>query len=525
MPPKPSIDDLKRVSVAGGRRIGAIFATFGLTIIGAIVLIFLPIWLWYWWRIEPGAREVAVLIRKTGSDLPSGDVLALQPGQKGIQLNVLTAGRYFYNPYTWDWKIVPITEIPAGRLGVKIRLYGKEPAPGQILADAESKGILAEILKPGTHLVNPYAYQVQTFDATTITPGCVGVQTSLLGRDTLTGVMPEEQNGSFTVGDDMKGVLTKVLDPGTYYLNPYQVTVVEVNLQSQRFELGGDDAISFLTMDGFTVIVEGTIEFSIQRDHAALLTHQVGEMDDILKKIILPRARGFSRIEGSKSPAISYIVGETRQQFQDRLEVDLRDKCKSWGIEIKSVLIRNISPPDAIASVIRDREVAVQNAKKFEQQIESARSQAELTKQEMLAQQNKEKVQAETMRIRATILAAQEQAVQKTAAERELEVARIENEAASSLAEAIRLKAQADQEVVRLRNVAEAGVIQEQMKAFKTGHALARYVLYLKLGPRIASILSTDQADGLGGLFLPFLSPPPAPPRAPPAAPKKEVTP
>jgi len=34
---------------------------------------------------------------------------------------------------------------------------------------------------------------------------------------------------------------------------------------------------------------------------------------------------------------------------------------------------------------------------------------------------------------------------------------------------------------------------------------LARHRLYERLGPRIASILSTDQEKGLGGLFLPYL--------------------
>jgi regulator of protease activity HflC (stomatin/prohibitin superfamily) len=231
-------------------------------------------------------------------------------------------------------------------------------------------------------------------------------------------------------------VVKEVLDPGTYYLNPYLVNVVEVNLQSQRFALSGEDAITFLTMDGFTVNVEGTIEFGLDRSSAALITHRIGDMEDLLQKIILPRARGFSRIEGSKQPAINFIVGETRQQFQDSLETHLRDKCKDWGVSIKSVLIRNISPPDQIASVIRDREVAVQNARMFEQQIAQAKSKAELVRQEMLAIQNKEKVEQDTARIRAVIKAEQELAVQVTAAKRELDVAKLESEAATFQAQA-----------------------------------------------------------------------------------------
>jgi regulator of protease activity HflC (stomatin/prohibitin superfamily) len=237
------------------------------------------------------------------------------------------------------------------------------------------------------------------------------------------------------------------------------------------------------------------------RDQAARLTHQVGDMEDILKKIVLPKARGFSRIEGSKNPAKNYIAGTTRQKFQDNLEAHLIAQCKPWGVDVKSVLIRNITPPDAIASIIREREVAVQDAVKYGQQIEQAKSEAELVKQEMLAVQNKEKVEADTLRIRAVIAAEQEREVKLTRANRDLEVAKLENAAAKAQAEAKLLQAGAEAGVIRMRNEAEAGVIASQVQAFGTGPDLARYAFYGKIGPQIRSILSGDQAGSLGGLF------------------------
>ena len=242
-------------------------------------------------------------------------------------------GRYFRNPYHWGWEITRITDIPAGRLGVRTRLYGRDLPPGRIVADEDTKGILPEVLRPGKYRINPYAYAVELFDAISIRPGSVGVVTSLVGKDVLSDELPPEARNLFLVGPGMKGVVPEVLDPGTYYLNPYLVNVAEVNLQSQRFEMSGDDAITFLTLDGFTVRVEGTIEFAISRDKAALITHRVGDMEDVLKKIILPRARGFSRIEGSKHPAINFIIGETRQQFQDNLETHLRQQARGVGGE------------------------------------------------------------------------------------------------------------------------------------------------------------------------------------------------
>ncbi len=497
MPPSPPKE---------GRRIFSPWTSASRGVLVLICLVaLLPLWFWFFCRIEPGPGEMAVLIHKTGKDLPSGEILATQPDQKGIRLEVLPEGRYFRNPYSWGWEIKPITDIPAGKVCVQTRLFGKDLPPGKIIAEEGSKGIMAEVLRPGKYRINPYAYHVRAFDAINIRAGSVGVVDSQIGLDALNDNLPADQRNQFLVARGMKGVLPEVLDPGTYYLNPYLYTVAEVNLQSQRFELSGEDAITFLTMDGFTVNVEGTIEFAINRDMAALLTHRVGDMDDIVRKVIMPRARGFSRLEGSKNPAINYIGGETRQKFQDSLDVHLRERCLEWGVTIKSVLIRNIIVPEEIASIIRDREVAVQNAKKFEQQIAQARSKAELTRQEMLAEQNREKVTAETARIRAVIAAKQEQEVRTIAAKKDFEVAKLENETASFQVQAILLKAEAERDVIRLSNKAQADVFAAQAMAFGTGLNYARYVFYQRVGPRIRNVISSDESDGWGALFHPLM--------------------
>lgn len=472
-------------------------------IFGLIILI--PLWIWFFWRIEPRAGEIAVLIRKTGKPLASGRIIARDRDEKGIRLEVLPEGRYFYSPYTWTWRIHRITDIPAGRFGVQIRLFGDELHPGNIIAGPDEKGILEEVLMPGRHRINPYGYEVRVFDAITIPPGYVGVVTRLTGRDVLEGPNPEKVN-TFLVSTEDKGVQGDVLEPGTYYLNPYIYMVNIVNLKSQRFELSGEDAISFLSQDGFTITVEGTIEWAVKKESSPLITTEVGDMEDILNKVILPRARGFSRIEGSKKPAIEYIMGETRQQFQDKLTQHLTNICAERGIEIRSVLIRNIIPPQEIASVIRERQIAVQDRKKYEQQIEEARSRAELAKQEELAVQNREKVEQETKKIRAVIDAQQRQAVALTDANKNLEVARLENEAADFQAQARIAKGEAQRDVVKFKMDAEANALGEKAKAFDGGMSLARYMFLKTVGPRIKYIFTDDEGP-FGSIFEDFNQP------------------
>lgn len=529
MPPDLPSSPRRVPPLPGMKGVGCAGFAF-LVVAAACVLI--PAWVWLAWRIEPGPGEIAILIRKTGADLPSGEIIASQEGQKGIQLApVLGEGRYFRNPFVWDWEYSKMTDIPAGKLGVQTRLFGKALPPGRIIADDEqTKGVLREVLGPGKYRINPYAYSVEPYDAVQIRPGSIGVITQLEGSDSLnTANLPADKRNGFLVGEGMKGVIPAILEPGTKYLNPFLVNVVEVNLQSQRFELGGADAINFLTMDGFEVVVEGTLEFAIERSKAAILTHRVGDLDDVLKKVILPRARGFSRLEGSKQPATNFIVGETRQKFQNELENHLRETCEPWGVSVKSVLIRNIEVPEEIASVIREREVAVQDAIKFGQQIEQARSEAELERQETLALQKKELVDAETTQIRAVIAAMQEQSVRLTTATQELEVAKIDLEAAAFTAEATLAKATAERDVIRLNNEAQAQVTASQVRAFGDGTTYARYLMFEKIAPQIGTILGHDGPDGIGAIFQAFMptaakpaaapahgSPPPRPPPSTP---------
>jgi regulator of protease activity HflC (stomatin/prohibitin superfamily) len=491
-------------------------------------LLFGAIWFWYWWRIEPGNGEFAVLIKKTGKNLPTERIIADSHEYKGVQLDVLPEGRFFRNPYTWDWKIIEATDIPAGKFGVLVRKHGKDLPGGKIIAPDEStKGIVREVFGTGKHRVNPYAYEVKLFDDIKIAPGHVGVVTALDGTDILTGgatATPAADKG-FLAPAGAKGVKSEVLKEGTHRLNPYLFAVSIINIQSQRFEFSGDEAIMFLTLDGFPVTVEGTLEYNLSVDRVAQLTHEVGDMDDIMQKLILPSARGFFRIEGSKKSATEFIVGESRQAFQDSLETYLRGVCTSWGISLNSVLIRDIQAPQEIAAIIRDRELAVQESKKFEQQIVQAQSQAELEKQKALAEQNRMKVTAETERIRLTITAEQGKVEKTIAAQTELDVAKVNLEATRADAEALLTLAEAERKVVEAQNKATADVLKQQVTVYKSETDYIRAKLYEKTAPNIQSILTTDANGDLFGLPVKVrgeLSPDkaaPAPKAAPPPTP------
>ena len=88
-----------------------------------------------------------------------------------MQKEVLTEGRYYYNPYAWTWQVVPQVEIPEGKLGVRIRMYGDDLPAGELIAWKENqKGIVPEVLRPGRYPINAWVAGSKTSRRGRITP-------------------------------------------------------------------------------------------------------------------------------------------------------------------------------------------------------------------------------------------------------------------------------------------------------------------------------------------------------------------
>ncbi len=120
-----------------------------------VALIAIPFFMYEECRIEVPNQFIAVLTHKVGKDLESGVILAPSEEYKGVQQEVLTEGRYYRNPYEWTWQVVPQVQIPEGKLGVRIRMYGEDLPAGELIAWKDGqKGIVPEVLNPGRYPIN-----------------------------------------------------------------------------------------------------------------------------------------------------------------------------------------------------------------------------------------------------------------------------------------------------------------------------------------------------------------------------------
>lgn len=520
---------LRVAAPAAPFRPGGPWLKLALAVLAGALLIGTPI-AYYSCLIEVPTGQQAVLISKSGLELtPEMEIAPSQkdggPLYKGVQADVLTEGRYFYNPVFWDWEIRDQFLVPQGKIGVRVALAGDELPAGQVLAEPGQKGILRDVLEPGRYPYNWYAEAIELHDPVAIPAGFRGVVTDLAGPIS-------KVPNAVLVDDGERGVQKSSYAPGTYYLNPYQYHVSLVDMRSQRYDLSEGDPMDFLSADGFSVVIDGNVEFRIIEERLPevfVLYDEVVNGDEIkeeiITKIIMPESRSICRINGSKLSGGAFISGNERESFEKTLHEELKANCLKQGVEIVSLAISSIQPPQAIAAPIRTREVAKQQMAQYQQEKFQQQSEAKLRVEKLMAEQKKRLVEAEQDVVEKVTLAQQEQAVTKTQAEQELAVAKTKLEAARDQAKALTAKAQADADVIRFKNEAEVAGLSARVAAFNgDGQALAQNILVTKLAPAFRSILSnTDgpimelfanlaKTSGAGGPPPPPSSPAPAPP-------------
>ena len=260
-----------------------------------VVVLAWGIWMWGFCRFYVDPNEMAVITAKSGDPLPPGQILAKE-GQKGVQENVLGEGRHFLNPVFYERKILPVTIIPPGKVGIVTSKVGDELPEGEFLADPGQKGIWRTVLGPGKYRLNPYDYKIDVVDAISIPIGFDGVITSLSGEQA-----PE---GQFA-GPGQKGIRADVLQPGLYYVNPreFKVDVLEIGLSQ----------VSLLGKQGGAVITKSQIvtqNRAMQELQRSVLMEQAEKRADYFSQSTSLRA---SPAPAAKAPSRRRAKDESRQ--------------------------------------------------------------------------------------------------------------------------------------------------------------------------------------------------------------------
>ena len=367
------------------------------------------------------------------------------------------------------------------------------------------RGPLPNVFQPARYneYSNPHAYELKLVDPIQVDPGHRGVVT------VMAGVLAKDPD-AYLVNDGEQGVQRSTEPEGFRYINPYAKRITPISITSQRFEMTGSDAIQFPSSDSFDIKMEGFVEWSIVPDKLPLLYVQYGTGGELVpyleEKVILPYARSFSRLVGSQYSARDFISGDTKLKFQSEFEAKLREACEKQGIEVLQALVRDIVPPDDIKEPINERTVALQQIDTFQQQIQVAKSAADLATQTEMAEQNQKIGEANKQVVTLTKKAEQEKDVAVTKANQDLAVAQLRLDAAKNEADAIVANGQAEANVILLHKQAEAEPLRQQVAAFGDGNAYAQYFFYQKVAPSVKSILTSTDGP-FADLFKQFTKP------------------
>lgn len=509
------------------------------------------IWQWEVERIEVQPGEFLVRIHKWGKDLPEGEVIAPDESFKGVMLEVWTEGRHFLNPLFWDHEVDKMVNVPPGECLVLTRKFGADIPPerlvegGDILAHHDplhehdgERGIVKEVLTPGSYRLNKYAYSWEPTKAVEIKINQVGVRTLRVGKDPAK-LKESDQRSPYIVPAGYRGVQQETAPPGTYYVNPYVETIHPVEVRSHRVELKD---ITFPSRDGFILTPRVVVEYAVAPEKAPELMvrladegllHQEDAMPEqqqrnqILQKVILPHIRGYARIEGSNFDARDFILSDAslqatsggeappldadgrptnaRERMQQALMAKVKDRCQTLGVEIRAVTLADLLPPKELSDQIAQRELARVEREKNLALVKQNKAQQELASKEGLKQQATEKVAAETLLVQATTKAEQLKEVEKSRLEQNLKNAQIELEAARDQAAATLAKGEAEAKVITLKNEAEVAGLRAAVQGFSSADYFAQYHMLQKLTPALTEIFASDDSE-FARLFAGYMS-------------------
>jgi hypothetical protein len=488
------------------------------------LILFLILWNTFFHYVPPG--RMLVIVAKNGEPLRPGQVLA-DPGQKGIQREVLGEGWHYVTPIIYATEVLDNTVVPAGKVGIVKAEGGVPPRDGRILAEQDDEqGIRRQVLPPGSYRLNPHGYKVELVPATEITAGHVGVVRRRLGKDAA---------GRFATGPDEKGILPDVLQPGIYYLNTkeYEVLPCEVGIYQTSFhkEVAGrpNTAISFKARDGMTITMDTTVEWEVQPEDWPALVAEHGSLKVVERNVIDQYARKISRDRGLNFGAEDFLEGAKREAFQSDFTQELERACKKNRVEVRSAFIRDIAIPETFLEPKRKRQLAVETEITTVAKTETAKSDADVEEARRMIDQRVAEVGAETARLVAAIDRQRENVktlntaeIDKLKADYGARIGQLDAERDQVMGEA---KAQAE----KLRETAKSSLHKMKMDVFRNDSAAyLRYTMAQELNQKVVlrlfhsgpGTLWTNMGDKHMNLLMPV--PGAAPPEGKPVADAKE---
>lgn len=204
----------------------------------------------------------------------------------------------------------------------------------------------------------------------------------VIGLGILTACVKQIDAGFVGVKSLFGKVQPEVLNSGLNFVNPL-IDVQQMDIRTQTYTMSGasdegtsstDDAIRVLTADGLEVTIDLSVLYRVIPDDAPRLIREIGvNYED---KIVRPIARTRIRDNAVYYEAVA-LYSTKRDEFQDRIFKTIDQDFRSRGLMLENLLVRNITLPSSVKTVIEQKINAEQEAQKMQFVLQKEKQEAE----------------------------------------------------------------------------------------------------------------------------------------------------
>jgi uncharacterized membrane protein YqiK len=245
---------------------------------------------------------------------------------------------------------------------------------GQAFLEAGGyRGLQEEVILAGRYFLNPLFVTVEVKEMVKVPIATVGVVISYVGAP------GEDQTGdSFKHGNlvkrNQKGVWADPLDPGKYPINEY-VTKVEIvptanvvlNWADAKTESHKLDAnlstITARSSDGYTFNLDVSQIIHIPRNEAPKVIARFGSMQNLVTQVLEPTIGNYFRNAAQGSDVIDFLRSRTQRQAEAKKQISAA--LDEYNINAVDTLIGDITPPPELMKTLTDRKLAEQQKETF----------------------------------------------------------------------------------------------------------------------------------------------------------------
>jgi uncharacterized membrane protein YqiK len=265
------------------------------------------------------------------------------------------------------------------------------------------KGLQEQVILAGRYFINPMFATVEVVEMTKVPIANAGVVIAYVGDEGMDVTGDSFKHGNL-VKKGQKGVWVEPLDPGKYPINPYTHKVesvptanVVLNWANGKTEAHNlDKNLSTITVrssDGFTFNLDVSQIIHIPRVDAPKVIARFGNVANLVTQVLEPTIGNYFRNTAQGSDVIDFLKGRAQRQADAKKRI--AEALQEYNVVAVDTLIGDIAPPDALMKTLTDRKIAEQEQVTFKTQQLAQVARKELAQAQAIADTQSQVVAAE----------------------------------------------------------------------------------------------------------------------------------